>query len=69
MSQKQEVKKLAIELNAIAEWMRDNSVQGNDLVTARRLSRAAQHLDFHSGIICCAGVVCDGGDDCTSDHK
>lgn len=69
MNQKQEVKTLAIELNAIAEWMRDNLVKGNDLVTAMRLSRSSEHLKFLSDIICCAGAVCRGGDNCTSDHK
>ena len=65
MNKRQEVKELSVKLKGISVWLyaTDNNIMGDTLFTA------SKHLEKYSNAICCAGIICEGGDDCTSDHK
>lgn len=65
---REEMRELAVQMNAIANWQQDSAQQQTD--TARMLIRAAGWLELASNFTCGQGMVgCRGGDQCTSDHK
>ncbi len=67
MRQNEELKTLAIQLDAMAKWQKATSTE-TDLADV--LFRAAKWLRAASHKTCGQGMIgCSGGDDCKSDHK
>lgn len=63
-----EVKRLADKLEAIAYWRQDQIQQ--ETQTGRLLNESAKWLRKLSRDMCGRGYVgCDGGHECSSDHK
>ncbi len=64
----EELKQLAAELTAIAEWQQDQAA--GQTRSGQRLLLAAKWLNKLSRHTCSQGYVgCSGGNNCTSDHK
>jgi len=65
-NKKKECEDLVIFLRGFSAGLK---VSGQTPTTTTPFEETADWMQFLSEEICCAGIICKGGHECTSDHK